>query len=146
VVDLHALVYVSSAVRLLSMAEIGELLEKAQARNAEQGVTGVLLYCEGSFMQYLEGPEAGIALVYKIIKADRAHRGIIELLAEPIETREFPDWSMAFRVVSAFGMSYPLQQDEFLWRISQKPDPSVSPARRLLEKFWNRRQAPNGGG
>jgi hypothetical protein len=139
--ELHALVYVSTASHPLSQAEINHLLERARARNAQQQVTGVLLYSHGNFMQYLEGPAAGMAIVYQAIRADRLHHGIIELLREPIAEREFADWSMAFRSVSAFGVSNPVSFDSLF---IPKIDPAVSAAtgtHRLLWKFWNKGQA-----
>jgi hypothetical protein len=136
--DLHALVYVSVASHPLSQAEINHLLERARARNAREQVTGVLLYSHGNFMQYLEGPASGIANVYQAIKADGLHHGIIELLREAIAEREFSDWSMAFRSVSAFGISSPERFDSLF---IPKIDPAVCAAtgtHRLLWKFWNK--------
>jgi hypothetical protein len=140
--DLHALVYVSSATHLLSMPELNHLLERARARNAREGVTGVLLYSHGNFMQYLEGPASGMSKIYEIIKADPLHRGIIELLREPIRTREFADWSMAFRSISAFGMSSPEELEAVFFA---KHDPSAGPvsaSHTLLAKFWNKGKGP----
>ena len=54
--DLDSLVYVSSAVKLLRPEEIEYLLTRARERNEEYGITGVLLYIGGNFMQYIEGP------------------------------------------------------------------------------------------
>jgi Sensors of blue-light using FAD len=51
-----AIVYVSMAAHQLSLHELKHLQERAQQRNVQQDVTGVLLYSEGAFMQYLEGP------------------------------------------------------------------------------------------
>jgi hypothetical protein len=136
--DLQALVYVSTASHHLSEAEISHLLDRARERNAKEQVTGVLLYSHGNFMQYLEGPCAGVARVYEHIVADGLHHGIIELVREPIPTREFSDWTMAFRSISAFGMSSP---DTFDKLFIAKIDPAVaarSMTHSLLLKFWNK--------
>jgi Sensors of blue-light using FAD len=141
--DLHALLYVSTAVRPMTLPDIERLLELARARNAKLLVTGVLLYDAGHFMQYLEGPAASMGKVYQTIQASSMHQGIIELLRERIATSEFPEWSMAFRSPNAFGMSHPLQQGDLL---SQRLAPSaapVSPARLFLAKFWARGRAPS---
>lgn len=45
--DLDSLVYVSSAVKLLSPEEIEYMLTRARERNEEYGITGVLLYIRG---------------------------------------------------------------------------------------------------
>ncbi len=52
--QLYNLVYVSSAVRPPTEAELRHLLQRAQERNRTQGVTGVLLFDAGNFMQYIE--------------------------------------------------------------------------------------------
>ena len=140
--DLQALVYVSTAAHHLSEAEIGHLLDRARERNAKAQVTGVLLYSHGNFMQYLEGPRAGVASVYEHIVADRLHHGIIELVREPIAAREFSDWTMAFRSISAFGLSSPDKFDDlFLAKIDPAAAaPSVTHS--LLLKFWNKGAMP----
>lgn len=143
-IDLQSLVYVSTAVRPLSRPEIDHLLERARARNKQEGVTGVLLYSHGNFMQYLEGPACGLAKVYEVIVADRQHRGIIELVREPIQSREFADWSMAFRSISAFGLSNPVELDAMFSavRVPARSTPSVGYT--LLSKFWNKGIGPGG--
>lgn len=136
--ELQALVYVSTAAHHLSEAEIGHLLDRARERNAKEQVTGVLLYSHGNFMQYLEGPRAGVARIYEHIVADRLHHGIIELVREPIAVREFSDWTMAFRSISAFGLSSP---DKFDDLFIAKIDPAAaapSVTHSLLLKFWNK--------
>ncbi len=136
--ELQALVYVSTAAHHLSEAEIGHLLDRARQRNATEQVTGVLLYSHGNFMQYLEGPRAGVARIYEHIVADRLHHGIIELVREPIAVREFSDWTMAFRSISAFGLSSP---DKFDDLFIAKIDPAAaapSVTHSLLLKFWNK--------
>ena len=41
--------------------------------------------------------------VYGIIKAHPLHYGLIDLMREPIQTREFAEWSMACHIVGAAG-------------------------------------------
>ena len=138
---LYAFVYVSKASHPLTKAELRHLLDRARARNAQEHVTGVLLYAHGNFMQYLEGPSEGIACVYEHIKADPNHGCIIELLHEPVPEREFADWAMALRSVSAFGMSSP---EEFDQQFIPKIDPAVAShtgVHRMLWKFWNKGMA-----
>ena len=136
--DLHALVYVSAATRLLSADELRHLLERARERNAKEKVTGVLLYSNGNFMQYLEGSAAGLKKVYDVIKADAQHAGIIELLREPIQSREFSDWSMAFRDIRAYGTASPPDIDDALSAARPVGSRAGSAARILLTKFWNK--------
>ena len=137
-VQLYAIVYVSTAARVLTLGELRHLQERAQVRNGREQVTGILLFSEGTFMQYLEGPAAGLARVYEFIKADPHHYGIVDLVREPIARREFSDWAMAFRVVGAMGQSSEASQDEALMHSLLSTDEPVSAARQQLLKFWTR--------
>ena len=139
--DLLGLVYVSSANHWLSPAELQHLLERARERNVLEGITGVLLYSYGNFMQYLEGPAEGVARVYDSIRADPMHSGIIELLRGPIRAREFDDWAMGFRDISAFGVSDPPGIDDVFAGESADDaadGPAGSAAHGLLSRFWNK--------
>ena len=90
------LVYCSSAVRPMDEAALTSLLLRARANNTRLGITGVLLYHDGSFLQVLEGAEAVVRSLFDRIVRDPAHSSVVELLSRPIEQREFPGWSMGF--------------------------------------------------
>ena len=77
--QLAALAYVSSAAKLMSESELEALAVSARTENHRHQVTGVLLYDNGSFFQYLEGAPSAVVHVYERIKASRQHHGIIEL-------------------------------------------------------------------
>lgn len=94
--SLVALVYKSTAIRVFTDAEIKELLNKARIRNKENNVSGILVYCDGFFLQYLEGPESNLAAIYNSIKKDNRHNNIRELSYKNIEKREFSNWCMAY--------------------------------------------------
>lgn len=136
--DLYAILYVSTAARLLSLVELTQLQARAQARNLDQQVTGLLLYAGGAFMQYIEGPAAGLSTVYGVIKADPLHYGVIDLLREPIGQRQFGHWAMAMRVVDEFGVAQTSGQDALVMdSLARMAQPSVT-ARQLLTNFWHR--------
>ncbi len=88
------LTYVSSAAQDFSKAELNELLVKCRENNAKLGLTGMLLYKDGNFMQVLEGEEGVVREVYAKISTDPRHTGEILLHQSPLEERQFPDWSM----------------------------------------------------
>jgi hypothetical protein len=94
------LVYVSSALRPFTQDGLVTLLQKARARNASLGVTGLLLYRDGNFLQVLEGGDGAVRGIFRRIEADSRHADITVLLDEPITERSFPDWSMGFRNLS----------------------------------------------
>jgi hypothetical protein len=91
------LVYLSSATSLLSKPQLLELLAKSRDNNVRAGITGLLLYKEGNFMQVLEGEEREVLATHSRIECDSRHKGLITLLSESIPERRFPGWSMSLR-------------------------------------------------
>jgi hypothetical protein len=94
---MYSLVYVSSATTAFSDADLATLLEKSQRANALRDISGMLLYRDGNFMQLLEGEKHAVDALFKKIALDSRHAGAIMMLSGDVETRSFPDWSMAFR-------------------------------------------------
>ncbi|SPO34781.1 uncharacterized protein PSFLO_00252 [Pseudozyma flocculosa] len=91
-------VYTSSALtRHVSREEISDILQHSRRNNARRGITGLLLYRDGSFVQFLEGPAHEVDGVYQKIEADPRHRGIVRILRKTVEKRDFSKWEMAFR-------------------------------------------------
>jgi len=133
--DLCTLVYVSTATRLMSDEELQAMLKKAMAHNHVNGLTGVLLYDEGNFMQCLEGPRSAVMETYGRIKVNPAHRGLTELLLEPIAARSFEGWDMDFLHSSQEEMQNLSQAN---WRqVRNKADRADdSPGLILLRDFW----------
>jgi len=136
--DLDSLVYVSSAVKLLSPEEIEYLLTRARDRNEEYGITGVLLYIGGNFMQYIEGLADNLEVIYKIIREDKQHTGIILVTREAIEEREFGDWSMAYHTKDVQGYVGSTNERVLLEKNLELPVTNPSTARIVLHSFWNR--------
>ncbi len=135
---LESIVYVSSAVRLLNLEEISHLLSRARERNEEYGVTGVLLYIGGNFMQYIEGPGESLDVIYKIIQEDKLHTGIILISREDIEDRQFGSWSMAFQTKEHEGYVGPPSEKELISIILEPPAGNSSSAQIVLRSFWER--------
>jgi hypothetical protein len=136
--DLDSLVYVSSAVRLLSLDEIAYLLKRARERNKEYGITGVLLYIGGNFMQYIEGPKDNLDIIYKIIRKDEQHTGLILVSREAIVSRQFGDWSMAYQTKDVEGYVGSPSERQLIEMILELPDDNPSTARIVLHSFWDR--------
>jgi Sensors of blue-light using FAD len=91
------LVYVSSSVKPFTHDELLQLLDKARQNNEKLGITGMLLYKNGDFMQALEGDEQQVHSLSAQIAKDPRHKDIRTLLDGPYTEREFPDWSMGFQ-------------------------------------------------
>lgn len=133
--DLHSLVYVSSATRPLSTPELEAILAVARRNNRAAGVTGMLLHCNGNFMQVLEGPLGALEETFQRICRSAAHHEIIELVREPVAAREFSDWSMAFSPVGAQEF-LALTNASWAAPAADGSGPPASPGRELLSQFW----------
>lgn len=95
--SVHRLVYVSSAVELFSETQLESLLKKCRQNNESAGVTGMLLYKDGNFMQCLEGPKEAVQTLEARIRSDPRHRGMIVLLTQDDVQPEFRQWAMGFK-------------------------------------------------
>jgi hypothetical protein len=93
---LTQLIYTSTAAREYDAQELRAILESSTRRNAQNGVTGLLMYSQGTFMQVLEGEDAAIDETMGRIGLDARHHSVFELSREPIGEREFSRWSMGF--------------------------------------------------
>jgi hypothetical protein len=95
--QLFCIAYVSTASKLFDSAELREMLKESNKRNKEAGITGMLLYKDGQFMQVLEGPGEVVSETFSRISKDPRHHGIMVLLKGAVQELRFPGWSMAFR-------------------------------------------------
>lgn len=95
--QLVSLVYLSSGVREFDDPELTAILAQARKNNERCGLTGMLLYRGGNFLQVLEGPESAVESTLLRIQRDPRHRGILVMKQTAIETRNFSEWTMAFR-------------------------------------------------
>lgn len=102
--------YTSEMVRPMSDAELVDLLVDSRARNADYGVTGLLLYRSGRVMQMLEGDRDVVRALYDRIRRDVRHQNVTNVWSSSAAERRFPGWTMGFedleqhdRPVSAYG-------------------------------------------
>ena len=88
------LMYASRAVPALDQEELVTILRQSKANNPSTGVTGVLCYSGGIFLQVLEGGRSAVNKLYNRIGADPRHTDVELLLYEEIGERRFASWSM----------------------------------------------------
>ena len=91
-----SIIYVSSATTPFTNRELAALLSQSREKNARDGITGMLLYKDGTFMQVLEGPPAAIRKQMLSLSRDYRHDGLNTLLDQNVESRQFSEWPMAF--------------------------------------------------
>lgn len=139
--ELCQLIYVSRASRAFSHADLRALLESAVRFNECRGITGLLLYAGGTFMQVLEGTEGDVDATMERIRRDARHHDINVLSKSAVPAREFGRWSMGLHEVDAEDIrSLPAYAPFFEAgfspeRIGAKPGLALS----ILQVFANER-------
>jgi len=89
------LVYTSLVQGALpSYNDLAELLRVSRAGNEKLGVTGVLCYAKGVYLQALEGDRDVVSRLYGKICHDRRHKNCQIVVCQSIDRRRFGDWSM----------------------------------------------------
>jgi hypothetical protein len=86
--------YRSRAVQAPSERDLDILLRNAQARNRNEHLSGLLIYDQGFFFQWIEGPAAALGRVWNSIRRDPRHCEIQILREQVIEKRFFGEWDM----------------------------------------------------
>lgn len=90
------LLYISAATHDFTETELQDLLSLARERNQAQGVSGMLLFHEGSFIQALEGEQQAVEAIYHRIGKDARHAETQVLFRGEVDHRDFDGWSMGF--------------------------------------------------
>ncbi|MFO1417978.1 MAG: BLUF domain-containing protein [Methylotetracoccus sp.] len=97
--SLCSLIYVSQAAKPMSDDDLKILLQFARQKNERLGITGMLLYRDGFFMQALEGQHETVDALFERIRQDPRHRDVLRIYRDPVKARSFPDWTMGFNKV-----------------------------------------------
>ncbi len=88
------LIYASDARAGLSYRDVRGIQEVAASSNPAVGITGMLCYGSGQFLQALEGEREAVNALYHHIETDPRHTNCSLMLVEDITTRDFGEWSM----------------------------------------------------
>lgn len=81
---------------------VDDIVASSRKNNAQRGLTGALLFTGEHFAQVLEGTAASIDQMMAQVTTDVRHDEIIMIAREPIVTRRFGEWSMAYSGPSQF--------------------------------------------
>jgi Sensors of blue-light using FAD len=124
------LLYASRAVPGFKSIDLSALVRKCTLNNPKQGVTGVLCFSEGVFLQLLEGGRGAVSGLYNRIAADPRHTDVQLLCFEEIGERRFAGWSMGQVNMSRLNPG-------LLLKYSEKPtlDPFVLSGRVSMALF-----------
>jgi hypothetical protein len=128
-------IYASHAGVAIREAEIQELLERARTNNVAKGITGMLLFIEGSFFQVLEGDAAAVDRTYEVIARDVRHDRVTRIIREPIAQRSFGDWSMGFAAVERADAQRLVGENDFFASADCLEHINPGRAKKLLVAF-----------
>ena len=93
--SLYRLVYTSYRKNACDQDEVKIIINKSLRFNGERKISGILIYSDYRFFQYLEGTESDISELFEKIKRDDCHTSVNQRLYSQIPSRLFPDWTMA---------------------------------------------------
>ena len=98
-------VYRSRASRDFSVDELRQLTLAAQSRNHVESITGLMLYADHCFYQWLEGPAENVSKIMHAIRNDERHTDVQVLEEQPASMRRFGDWTMKLAAAGPDGPS-----------------------------------------
>ncbi|HWI79910.1 MAG TPA: BLUF domain-containing protein [Ramlibacter sp.] len=87
------LLYASRAVDT-SPGTIESILSQSREHNPSTGITGILCYGGGIFLQAIEGGRSQVSDLFGHIQRDARHKDVVLLQFEEIPERRFGGWSM----------------------------------------------------
>jgi hypothetical protein len=136
---LKYLAYVSRQSFILSNEEVSDLLNTCRTNNSKAAITGMLIYFDGTFVQFLEGPENNIDQLFQKIKKDKRHQDVVLLIDGNQAEREFSNWSMAYKQLTIEETAQRTGQKQFRKEdLFKGKDPNTShPGLVLIKSFVN---------
>ena len=105
------LLYASRAIDTSADA-IEAILTQSRQHNPECGITGILCYGGGIFLQAIEGGRMSVSELYGHIQKDIRHKDVVLLHYEEIAERRFGGWTMGQVNVSKINASILLKYAE----------------------------------
>jgi hypothetical protein len=135
--QIHQLIYVSAARKPFSADELAALLETSRKNNESGGLTGLLLYDQGSFLQLLEGDEKVVRETFHRIEKDPRHHRVMIVHQGARAERNFPRWSMGYPDLDKAGPERPDGFSDFFsqFRQGSSSPPDTSVAAQILDAF-----------
>lgn len=128
-------IYASKSLVDMTQETILPLLSEARKKNKRLGVTGILLFDQGTFFQVIEGEAPTIERLFNDISKDPRHGQIVTIISEAIPHRQFGQWSMGFPAAERNDLRTIEGMNDFFDQASclSKIDPGR--AKKLLKAF-----------
>lgn len=89
-----------------------DILSQSRSHNPACGITGILCYGGGIFLQALEGGRNQVSELYSHIQKDPRHKDVVLLHYEEISERRFGGWTMGQVNVAKLNTSILLKYSE----------------------------------
>ena len=105
------LLYASRAVDT-SPSAIEAILSQSRQHNPGCGITGILCYGGGIFLQAIEGGRSTVSELFGSIQADIRHKDVELLSFEEISERRFGGWTMGHVNLAKLNHSIVLKYSE----------------------------------
>ncbi|WP_395667480.1 BLUF domain-containing protein [Rhodoferax sp.] len=105
------LLYASRAIDP-ACTSIDEILSQSRQYNPTCGITGILCYGGGIFLQAIEGGRMAVSELYGHIQKDPRHKDVVLLHYEEITERRFGGWTMGQVNMSKINTSILLKYAE----------------------------------
>ena len=105
------LLYASRAVDT-SPAAIEAILAQSREHNPSNGLTGVLCYGGGVFLQAIEGGRSAVSHLFGTLMHDARHKDVELLQFQEIEERRFGGWTMGVVNLNKLNHSILLKYSE----------------------------------
>lgn len=107
------LLYVSRAADQQDRAALTEsIMSASRTHNPGNGITGVLCYGDGVFLQAIEGGREEINALYNMILRDPRHENVVLMHYEEILERRFGGWTMGQVNLAKLNTSIVLKYSE----------------------------------
>lgn len=92
--DLLTISYRSVTRSIEPIRDIAAIMSESLARNAEEDISGLLLFDGNYFLQTIEGPAEAVSDLFLKIAEDPRHRDVVPCGIGMISERTFPNWGM----------------------------------------------------
>jgi hypothetical protein len=106
------LLYVSRALDPKASEETDAILDSSRQHNIANGITGILCYGGGIYLQAIEGGRNQVNELYGHILRDARHKDVVLLHYEEITERRFGGWTMGKVNLSKLNTSIVLKYSE----------------------------------
>ncbi len=90
------LIYVSQMTSHVDHSEIKSILAASQRNNPPRGVSGLLMFNSGFFLQWLEGERRAVNERFARIAQDDRHTDPLLLDYQVVVSRQFSSWNMGY--------------------------------------------------